>query len=272
MPVEHEDFEKNAAGIVDGRAKAETCHCWQRLVGEAMHAHDEDARRGRALVRDRQIERGKAEIAAELRAMHDVTANDIRTPEREMRGVEIARDERRPHRRRRNARAVRMRNGGHLLDFEAVLVAGRLQRGEVAGAFRAIAEVVADHDPARVKAIDDDVLHERIRRLARECVIEMLDHHAIDAIRAQRFELVAQHRDARRRACRIEELARMRLEGHHADRQPARVGGGTHARKQRLVAAMDTVEVADGQCAGRPALGIGEAAEDSHDRLGRWEG
>ncbi|BBP95428.1 hypothetical protein BSFA1_05570 [Burkholderia sp. SFA1] len=60
----------------------------------------------------------------------------------------------------------------------------------------------------------------------------------------------------------------MRLESHHADRQAARVGGGPHVREQRLVAAMDTVEIADGQCAGRPAFGIGEAAKDSHDR--RW--
>ena len=101
------------------------------------------------------------------------------------------------------------------------------------------------------------VLDERIRRLARERVIEMLDHDAVDAVRAQRFQLVAQHRDARRGAGRIEELAGMRLEGHHADRQAARVGGGPHVGKQSLMAAVDTVEVADGQCAGRPALGIG---------------
>jgi hypothetical protein len=49
----------------------------------------------------------------------------------------------------------------------------------------------------------------------------------------------------------------MRLEGHHADRQAARVRGGAHACEQSLMAAMNAVEVADGQRAGRAALGIG---------------
>jgi hypothetical protein len=35
--------------------------------------------------------------------------------------------------------------------------------------------------------------------------------------------------------------------------------------EQSLMAAVDTVEVADGQCAGRTAFGIGKTAEDSHD-------
>ncbi len=93
----------------------------------------------------------------------------------------------------------------------------------------------------------------------------MLDHHPVDAVGAQRLELVAQHRDARRRAGRIEEFARVRLEGHHADGQAARIGCGPHMGEQSLMAAVDTVEVADGQCAGRTAFGIGKTAEDSHD-------
>jgi hypothetical protein len=35
--------------------------------------------------------------------------------------------------------------------------------------------------------------------------------------------------------------------------------------EQRLMAAVDTVEVADGQCARRTAFSIGKTAEDSHD-------
>jgi hypothetical protein len=33
------------------------------------------------------------------------------------------------------------------------------------------------------------------------------------------------------------------------------------------MAAVDTVEVANGQCAGRTALGIGKTAEDSHNSV-----
>ncbi len=50
----------------------------------------------------------------------------------------------------------------------------------------------------------------------------------------------------------------MRLEGHHADGQAARVGARpARVREQSLMAAVDTVEVADGQCAGRTAFSIG---------------
>jgi hypothetical protein len=49
----------------------------------------------------------------------------------------------------------------------------------------------------------------------------------------------------------------MRLEGHHADRQAAGVRGGAHVGKQRLMATVDTVEIADGQRTGRAAFGIG---------------
>jgi hypothetical protein len=57
----------------------------------------------------------------------------------------------------------------------------------------------------------------------------------------------------------------MRLERHDADGQAARAGGFANAREQCLVTAVDTVEIADRQRAGRAAFGIGKTAEDSHD-------
>jgi hypothetical protein len=62
----------------------------------------------------------------------------------------------------------------------------------------------------------------------------------------------------------------MRLEGHHAHGQIARARGLADTGEQRLVAAVDTVEVADRQRAGRAAFGVGKTAEDSHDS--RWGG
>ncbi|SIT41771.1 hypothetical protein BN2475_320016 [Paraburkholderia ribeironis] len=38
------------------------------------------------------------------------------------------------------------------------------------------------------------------------------------------------------------------------------------------MAAVDTVEVANGQCAGRTAFSIGKTAEDSHDNGWQWGG
>lgn len=116
-----------------------------------------------------------------------------------------------------------------------------------------------------MQPVHQRALDERLRRLAREGVVEVLDDDAVDTVIAQRFELVAQHRDARRRAGRIEEFARVRLERHHAHGQAARVRCRAHAREQGLVAAMDTVEVADRQRARGAALGVGQAAEDFHD-------
>jgi hypothetical protein len=96
-------------------------------------------------------------------------------------------------------------------------------------------------------------------------MVEMLDDHAVDAVQPQCLELVTQHRNARRRAGRIEEFAGVRLERHHAHRQAACVGGRAHAREQRLVAAMHAVEVADRQRARRAAFGVRKTPEDSHD-------
>ncbi len=258
MPVEQVHLEQHAAGIVDGRTQAEARDARQRLGFDAVHADDENARQRRPLVRDRQIQRGEAEVATELHAMHDVAADQVIATERGARRIEIARHQRPTH-------AGRIGDRRHLFDFKAVLLARRLQRREIAGALRAVAEIVANHHPARVQAVHDDPLDKRIRRLAREGMVEMLDHDPVDAVHPQRFELVAQHRDARRRAGRIEEFARVRLEGHHADGQAARIGGCAHVREQSLMAAVDTVEIADGQCAGRTAFGIGKTAEDSHD-------
>ncbi|ABA49788.1 hypothetical protein BURPS1710b_1123 [Burkholderia pseudomallei 1710b] len=265
VPVEQVHFEQHAAGIVDGRPHAEARDARQRLGREAVHAHDEDARQGRALVSDRQVQRREAEVAAELQPVRDVAADRIAVAERARGGVEISRRERGAHAGTRNARAIGVGERFHLLDLEAEALARRLQRREIARAPRAVAEVVADHDPAGVQPVDERAFDERLGRLARERMVEVLDDHAVDAVLAQRLELVAQHRDARRRARRIEELARMRLERHHAHGQPARVRRRAHAREQGLVAAMDTVEVADRQRARGAALGVGQAAEDFHD-------
>ena len=86
--------------------------------------------------------------------------------------------------------------------------------------------------------------------------VEARDVGARDAERAEHLELVAQRRQARRRVAWREELARMRIERQHRRRQAQVLRGFDEAREHRLVAAMDTVEVADRQRdrrVGRPA-------------------
>src|ERR1700712_3950729 len=97
MPVEHEGFEQDAAGIVDGRTQAEARHAWQRLGAKSMHAHDKNPAKRRPLMRNRDVERGKTEIASELLTMDHMSADDIRASKREARGVQVARNQRGAH-------------------------------------------------------------------------------------------------------------------------------------------------------------------------------
>ncbi len=195
--------------------------------------------------------------------MHHVAADGVAVAEQAPGVFEVAGSQRLAHRGAGDADAA-LRDRAHLLDLEAELRARRLQVGEIAGTLGAEAEVVADQQPARVQPVDQHIAHELLRRLRGEMRIEVLDNHPVDALAAQALQLVAQQRDAGGRAVRHEEFARMRLEGHDRQRQSARVGRRARAGQQGLVAAVHAVEVADGQRAGRAALGIGQAAKDFH--------
>ncbi|GMN79767.1 hypothetical protein GmRootV512_39750 [Variovorax sp. V512] len=56
----------------------------------------------------------------------------------------------------------------------------------------------------------------------------------------------------------------MRLEGQHAAGQPAMAGLGLQQRQHGLVAAVDAVEIADREGAGRSYARVSEAAENLH--------
>ena len=114
----------------------------------------------------------------------------------------------------------------------------------------------------------------------REARVEAFDDHAVDARVRERVELVAQVRDARGRRrefggraslgerAGVEELARMRLEGHHAGRQVEPVRGRPHALDERAMPAMHAIEVADGERARRATGRVGQSAEDPHEETG----
>src|SRR5207244_6158901 len=86
-----------------------------------------------------------------------------------------------------------------------------------------------------------------------------------DTERAKRFELRAQRRQARRRRARRKEFARMRFERQHGRDEAQVFGALDQARQHRLMAAMDTVEVADRQRK-RSVARLGQAAMDAHSR------
>ena len=182
--------------------------------------------------------------------------------------LEVAVGQRLAHGRTGDADAA-FGDGAHLLDVEPELAARFLEIGKVAGAAGAKAEVIAHQHPARVQSVPEHVLDECLRGLGGEMGVEVFHDHAVHPVAAQGVELVAQQRDARGRVLGGEEFARMRLERHHTERQATGIRGSAGAGEQRLVAAMHTVEIADGERAGRPAFGVGQAAEDFHEDGGR---
>jgi hypothetical protein len=128
----------------------------------------------------------------------------------------------------------------------------RAEQRHVAAAARAEAEVVANQHPARGQRADEHFLDEALRGERSKSPVKALHMDAIDAVRLEQLELLAQRREPRRRSAgarpnALEVLARMGLEGQHAALQAAPGGLGAHALQDRLVPPVDTIEVAYGQ-------------------------
>ena len=137
------------------------------------------------------------------------------------------------------------------------------QQREVAGAGAAEAEVLADQHPARAEAAHEHVVDEQVGIERGERTVEASDVDAFDAERPKRLQLAAQAGEPRRRALLREEFARVRIEREHSGHEPQVVGRLLEPREHRLVPAMDTVEVPDGQ-RDRPVGDRGQAAEETH--------
>src|SRR5207302_7836635 len=146
-------------------------------------------------------------------------------------------------------------------------LAQRPQQSEIAFAFRSETEVLADQEPARPEPFREDLLYERLRRKGRERPAETLNVHALYSVRREQLEFFAQRGQARGCRPRREELARMGLEREHAARQTALARPGAQALEHRLVAAMDAVEIADGQ-RNRRQHRIGTAVGKQHEAPG----
>ncbi len=160
--------------------------------------------------------------------------------------VEIARRQRITHRAARDALAVE-RDAGHGFDLETETGRRLLQHHEIAGTPRAEAEIIAHLQPAHAQSPDQRALDEVLGGMLRKFVIETAYDCALDAMRRNQFELLAQRRQPGRRLVGRKKFARMRLERHHARRDPVAHGGLAQLRQHGLVAEMNAVEIADGQ-------------------------
>ena len=126
-----------------------------------------------------------------------------------------------------------------------LLATGVHQEGEVTGAVAAETEIVAHFKMPHRQSIDQDLADELgCRQLAQAAVEGQAEHH-VDALPTQQLEFLAQAGQAHRRRIGGEELARLRLENHHA---------AGYAQLQRALAQTariawcprDAVEVTDG--------------------------
>ena len=129
------------------------------------------------------------------------------------------------------------------------------QHLDIAAAARAEGEVVAAHDVARAKSLQQDVVDEGIGRQRGERLVEALRQHGLHAVLAQQPDLCRRQGEAEGAGVGHEEAARMRLEGERDQRRAQRARPFAGMRQQRLVAAMHAVEIAERHGAAPPGGG-----------------
>lgn len=138
----------------------------------------------------------------------------------------------------------------------------RRQQLEVARAGAAEAEIRAHPDFARMQAIDQQPLHEVLRRKRRDRRVEPQQADRVHTQLAEAVQLAARQLQPRGRRGGREELARQRLEAQRHRRQGQRAGTLDRAGHQRTMAQVQAVEGADAHHAAvgaqRPAVEIAE--------------
>src|SRR5574344_412384 len=108
------------------------------------------------------------------------------------------------------------------------------------------AKVVPHFQVHHAEPLDEDLVDELVGGKLAQAAVEGQAQHLIDATGAQQFELLAQAGNPRRGLVGSKELARLRLEDHHAAGQPGLRRTLAQARQDALVTAVHAIEIADG--------------------------
>jgi len=143
------------------------------------------------------------------------------------------------------------RDALHGFDGKAVLLAGRLEQGEIASTSAPETEVVADDQMLDAQAAHQHLFDEFLGGQGGKGRIERADHRLAGAAIGKQLKFFAQCGEAGRGGLRREELARMRLESQHRRRQLQACRGRRQLFEQRGMAEMHAVEIADGEHNGR---------------------
>ena len=133
-----------------------------------------------------------------------------------------------------------------MLHAEAFGLAHRGQQMKVATAVAAEAEVIAHHQVAHAQPLDQHPLDEGLGGQAAQGVVERQAEHTLHPRLAEQPHLVAQAGKPRWRLVFGEELAGLWLEHHHRHRQAETSGLFATLLENRLMPAMDAIEVTDG--------------------------
>src|SRR5689334_2879018 len=149
--IEEERFESRRAADFHGRVDSEARHSLESASCCTETFYRKDARKRGLRAREADVGRREAERLSALGAVHHAAADRVRAAEQPPRGGEVGPQEGLAHARAGDALAF-VGDGREDLDLEAQPASRGSEARGVARALRAIAEVVADEDPARAVA------------------------------------------------------------------------------------------------------------------------
>ena len=152
-------FEQRRTAGFDRRSGAQARDTGQGLIGQAMDADDKNAGQRGPAMRDAQIERRKAQLAAELFSVHHMAGDRIGSPEQALGAGEVALIERGAYRRAGDPLPV-LRHGGHAVQGKPVAGSRRFERGKVAATLGTEAKVVTDQEQTGLQAFDQNPFDE----------------------------------------------------------------------------------------------------------------
>ena len=168
------------------------------------------------------------------------------------------------------ARAADAHEAAHA---EAVVPAEPLEQTRVAAPLVAEGEIVPDHGVADGEAAHQNLAHEGFGAELGKRLVEGEHDELFDPQRLDEAHLDAERREPEGRQLRTEEAARVRLEGKHGKGCGERARDFSGLGDDRLMAAMNAVEIADGDHGTPGSRGqLRVMAKDAHLARGSFPG
>ena len=276
-PVQAVRFQQHTAAVhitgIQRWANAHIGHTRQRAAvsNNAMHLHAKNAAGGRLPVGKAQVERGRLQATPEFASVHHMTTDRIRVAQQRGYRLHVPTLQGLAHRGTAHAQALHCLLL-HAAHFKPMRPRHGLQQRQIARPLCTKTEIVTHQHIAGAQSIKQNLLHKLLGRQGGQPRLKRQDHGAIDSQRSQGVHLVAQGGDARRsqiglasHACKI--IARMRLERDHAHRQSASMRLAPELGQHGLVAAVNAVEIADGERTTGNRRWLMQATLDFHGAL-----